>query len=88
MRVQVPSTAYFLNLGATMKFRVAERVPIPHIPIPEEVALAALLRVKPTKDMPRPGTNPTKSAMDRLNEEFGPLELGKRAKRKQAKKVK
>jgi hypothetical protein len=31
---------------------------VPHIPIPEEKALAALLRVKPTVDMPRPGAHP------------------------------
>ena len=34
-----------------MKSRVPERVRIPHIPIPEEIALAALLRV------PRPGSH-------------------------------
>lgn len=31
-----------------------------HIPLKEDEALRALLRVKPTKDMPRPGANPTK----------------------------
>jgi hypothetical protein len=30
-----------------------------HIPIPEQDALTGLLAVKPTKDMPRPGANPT-----------------------------
>lgn len=30
-----------------------------HIPLPEQEALAGLLAVKPTKDMPRPGANPT-----------------------------
>jgi hypothetical protein len=32
---------------------------VPHIPVPEEKALAALLRVKPTADMPRPGAHAT-----------------------------
>ena len=31
-----------------------------HIPLPLDEALRGLLKVKPTKDMPRPGTNPTK----------------------------
>jgi hypothetical protein len=30
-----------------------------HIPIPENEALRLLLRVKPTANMPRPGSNPT-----------------------------
>ncbi len=30
---------------------------VPHIPIPEDEALAALLRVKPSPDMPRPGAS-------------------------------
>jgi hypothetical protein len=34
---------------------------VPHIPIPEDQALAALLRVKPTADMPRPGAHPMKA---------------------------
>lgn len=29
------------------------------IPLPETEALRLLLKVKPTADMPRPGTNPT-----------------------------
>jgi hypothetical protein len=32
-----------------------------YIPIPEQEALRLLLKVKPTEDMPRPGTNPTES---------------------------
>jgi hypothetical protein len=32
-----------------------------HIPIPEREALALLLRVKPTENMPRPGTNRTEA---------------------------
>jgi hypothetical protein len=32
---------------------------VPHISIPEDKALAALLRVKPTADMPRPGAHAT-----------------------------
>jgi hypothetical protein len=31
-----------------------------HIPLKESEALAALLKVKPTPDMPRPGANPTR----------------------------
>jgi hypothetical protein len=30
-----------------------------HIPLPENEALAGLLKVKPREDMPRPGANPT-----------------------------
>jgi hypothetical protein len=30
-----------------------------HIPLSEQDAIAGLLKVKPTKDMPRPGANPT-----------------------------
>ena len=30
-----------------------------HIPLKEADALRALLKVKPTADMPRPGANPT-----------------------------
>jgi hypothetical protein len=31
-----------------------------HIPLETDEAICLLLKVKPTKDMPRPGTNPTK----------------------------
>ncbi len=30
-----------------------------HIPLPEDEAIRGLFKVKPTKDMPRPGANPT-----------------------------
>jgi hypothetical protein len=30
-----------------------------HIPLPEDEALTLLFKVKPTEDMPRPGSNPT-----------------------------
>ena len=30
-----------------------------HIPLPEDEALRGLFKVKPTKDMPRPGADPT-----------------------------
>jgi hypothetical protein len=30
-----------------------------HIPIPENEALRLLFKVKPTAEMPRPGSNPT-----------------------------
>jgi hypothetical protein len=35
-----------------------------HIPLPFEDAVRGLLKVKPTKDMPRPGANPTKPKKD------------------------
>jgi hypothetical protein len=31
-----------------------------HIPLPFDEAMRGLLKVKPTKDMPRPGAQPTK----------------------------
>jgi len=31
-----------------------------YIPLPEDEALRLALKVKPTKDMPRPGANPKK----------------------------
>jgi hypothetical protein len=34
-----------------------------HIPLPEEEALRLAFKVKPTKDMPRPGANPQKKAV-------------------------
>jgi hypothetical protein len=30
-----------------------------HIPLKEKEAIAGLLKVKPTEEMPRPGANPT-----------------------------
>lgn len=53
-----------------------------HIPLKTDKAIALLLRVKPTADMPRPGAHPTKSKMSKLDEEYGPLELGAPQKRK------
>lgn len=44
-----------------------------HIPMDAEKAIGLLLRVKPTKAMPRPGAHPTKSEMAKLDEEFGKL---------------
>ncbi len=52
------------------------------IPLSTPEAIRLLLRVKPTPDMPHPGTHPTKSKMTKLDEEFGALELGKRRPRK------
>jgi len=49
-----------------------------HIPLSTDKAIGLLLRVRPTKDMPRPGAHPTKSKMAKLDEEYGPLKLGKR----------
>ena len=44
-------------------FRLQTIMPKPgnaiHIPLKEADALRALLKVKPTADMPRPGANPT-----------------------------
>jgi hypothetical protein len=51
-----------------------------HIPLSTEKAIGLLLQVRPTKDMPRPGAHPTKARMAQLDEEFGPLKLGKRKK--------
>lgn len=51
-----------------------------HIPLSTDRAISLLVRVKPTAAMPRPGAHPTKSNMAKLDEEFGPLELGKRTK--------
>jgi hypothetical protein len=48
-----------------------------HIPLSTDRAVGLLLRVKPTDEMPRPGAHPTKSRMAKLDEEFGPLKLGK-----------
>ena len=36
-----------------------------HIPLKEEDAILAFMRVKPTADMPRPGANPTKAKRKR-----------------------
>ena len=36
-----------------------------HIPLKTDEALRLALKVKPTKDMPRPGANPTKPKMKR-----------------------
>ena len=44
-----------------MKSRMPHPDIVPHISIPEEKALAALLRVKPTANMPRPGAHPMKA---------------------------
>jgi len=45
------------------------RVPRPgntiHIPLKEEDAILAFMRVKPTRDMPRPGANPMKAKRKR-----------------------
>lgn len=53
-----------------------------HIPLELDKAVGLFLRVKPTADMPRPGAHPTKSRMTKLDEEYGPLKLGKPAKRR------
>ena len=37
-----------------------------HIPLKTDEALRLALKVKPTKDMPRPGANPTKPKMNGL----------------------
>jgi hypothetical protein len=43
---------------------------VPNIPIPEDEALTALLRVKPSSDMPRPGASARKkSVWAEVNEE-------------------
>jgi hypothetical protein len=43
---------------------------VPHIPLPEDEALTALLRVKPSPDMPRPGASgKNKSVWAEVNEE-------------------
>jgi hypothetical protein len=44
-----------------------------HIPLPEEEALRLALQVKPTKDMPRPGANPTgkKKAVKKVSKKRG-----------------
>jgi hypothetical protein len=43
---------------------------VPHIPLPEHEALTALLRVKPSPDMPRPGaSHKNKSVWAEVNEE-------------------
>jgi hypothetical protein len=48
-----------------------EGVPRPgnkiHIPLDEKTAIKAFFKVKPTKDMPRPGANPTKPKKRRAN---------------------
>ena len=53
-----------------------------HIPLKTDKAISLLLRVKPTSAMPRPGAHPTKSRMAKLDEEFGAIDTGRRAKRK------
>ena len=52
-----------------------------HIPLETDTAIGLLLRVKPTKDMPRPGTNRQKSIVAEANEEFGPITPKKRTKK-------
>ena len=52
-----------------------------HIPLSTDKAIGLLLRVRPSKDMPRPGAHPTKSRMAKLDEEFGSLKLGKRKRK-------
>jgi hypothetical protein len=43
---------------------------VPNIPIPEDEALTALLRVKPSPDMPRPGASArNKSVWAEVNDE-------------------
>jgi hypothetical protein len=37
-----------------------------HIPLKEEEAIRALFKVKPTKDMPRPGANPATKKKKRV----------------------
>ena len=44
-----------------------------HIPLEESEALRLLLKVKPTTDMPRPGKHRSKSIVQEMNEEFGPI---------------
>ena len=39
-----------------------------HIPLDEEDAIASLLQVKPTEDMPKPGANPTEAKEERRAE--------------------
>jgi hypothetical protein len=57
---------------------------VPYIPIPEDEALTALLRVKPSRDMPRPGASArNKSVWAEVNAEaHGLVKKGPRAKRK------
>jgi hypothetical protein len=57
---------------------------VPHIPIPEDEALTALLRIKPSPGMPRPGASgKNKSVWAEVNEEaHGLVEKKPRAKRK------
>lgn len=57
---------------------------VPNIPIPEDEALTALLRVKPSPDMPRPGASArNKSVWAEVNEERqGLVKKKPRAKRK------
>jgi len=45
-------------------------------------AVVGLLRVKPTKDMPRPGAHPAKSHMQKMDEEYGALPLTRRRTKK------
>jgi hypothetical protein len=40
---------------------MARKGEVLHIPLPEGQALAGLLAVRPTADMPRPGPHPTKA---------------------------
>jgi hypothetical protein len=51
------------------------RVPRPgdnvHIPLDEHEALRLMLKVKPTKEMPRPGKGRNKSVWDEVNEDLG-----------------
>jgi len=52
-----------------------------HVPLKTDDFVSLLVRVKPTADMPRPGAHPTKSKMAKLDDEFGPLKLGKQTAR-------
>ncbi len=42
---------------------MARRGIVPNIPIPEDEALTALLRVKPSPEMPRPGASAKKKSV-------------------------
>lgn len=74
VRVRIPSPAFSLKYMS--KTRDTEGVARPgnkiRIPLKENEALEALLQVKPTKDMPRPGANPSKPKRKRASKQPSP----------------
>ena len=75
-----PCAGLFVSASIVTKSRMARPGNNIHIPLSTDKAIGLLLRVKPTDAMPRPGAHPTKSRMTKLDEEFGPLAAGKKAK--------